>query len=177
MEFDFCDALLVNFAQIRLTKRVTILSTIRRLGGLWFRVRTVSPRKDQSCRVEPLFRLLHPLSLASCALRLFQLTPSHTEEALALVALAFTTVVSIAVASTVVQPYAVEWRWASELLRSVLVPPELTELIAADTIRTDRASRALATVIECSVTAAPVIANGASVSLPKRVVRAMSFGR
>ena len=83
----------------------------------------------------------------------------------------------IAVASTVVQPYAVEWRWASELLRSVLVPPELTELIAADTIRTDRASRALATVIECSVTAAPVIANGASVSLPKRVVRAMSFGR
>ena len=70
----------------------------------------ISLRKDQSCRVEPLFRLLHPLSLASCALRLFQLTPSHTEEALALVALAFTTVVSIAVASTVVQPYAVEWR-------------------------------------------------------------------
>jgi len=175
MDFNFDDVLLVNFAQIRLTKRVTILSTIRTLGGLWFRVRTVSPRKDQSCRVEPLFRLLHPLSLASCALRLFQLTPSHTEEAL--VALAFTTVVSIAVASTVVQPYAVEWRWASELLRSVLVPPELTELIAADTIRTDRASRALATVIECSVTAAPVIANGASVSLPKRVVRAMSFGR
>ena len=59
----------------------------------------------------------------------------------------------------------------------MLVPPELTELIAADTIRTDRASRALATVIECSVTAAPVIANRASVSLPKRVVRAMSFGR
>src|SRR5438445_6717878 len=86
------------------------------------RVRTVSPRKDQSCRVEPLFRLLHPLSLASCALRLFQLTPSHTEEAL--VALAFTTVVSIAVASTVVQPYAVEWRWASALLRWVLGPPE-----------------------------------------------------
>jgi hypothetical protein len=57
-----------------------------------------------------------------------------------LVALAFTTVVSIAVASTVVQPYAVEWRWASGLLRSVLVPPELTELIAADTIRIDRAS-------------------------------------
>ena len=175
MDFNFDDVLLVNFAQIRLTKRVTILSTIRTLGGLWFRVRTVSPRKDQSCRVEPLFRLLHPLSLASCALRLFQLTPSHTEEAL--VALAFTTVVSIAVASTVVQPYAVEWRWASELLRSMLVPPELTELIGADTIRTDRASRALATVIECSVTAAPVIANGASVSLPKRVVRAMSFGR
>src|SRR5207245_11549111 len=105
---------------------------------------------------------------------LFQLTPSHTEEALALVALAFTTVVSIAVASTVVQPYAVEWRWASELLRSVLVPPELTELIAADTIRTDRASRALATVIECSVTAAPVIPKGAGVSLAHRLVRATS---
>jgi hypothetical protein len=100
---------------------------------------TVSPRKDQSCRVDPLFRLLHPLSLASRVLRLFQLTPSHTEEALALVALALTTVVSIAVASTVVQLYAGEWRWASELLRSVLV---LTELIVADTIRIDRASKA-----------------------------------
>jgi hypothetical protein len=58
--------------------------------------------------------------LASRVLRLFQLTPSHIEEALELVALAFTTVVSIAVVSiavvstavgsTVVQPYAVEWR-------------------------------------------------------------------
>ena len=85
--------------------------------------------------------------------------------------------VSIAVGSTVVQPYAAEWRWASELLRSVLVPPELTELIAADTIRIDRASRALVTVIERSVTVAPVTANDASVSLPKRVLRAMSFGR
>jgi hypothetical protein len=71
-------------------------------------------------------------------LRLFQLTPSHTEEALELVALAFTTVGSIAVASIVVQPYAEEWRWASELLRSV---PELTELIAADTIPIDRATK------------------------------------
>ena len=59
----------------------------------------------------------------------------------------------------------------------MLVPPELTELIAADTIRIDPASRALVTVIERSVTVAPVTANGASVSLPKRVVRAMSFGR
>jgi hypothetical protein len=92
-----------------------------------------------------------------------------------LVALAFTTVVSIAVASTVVQPYAVEWRWASEPLQSVLVPPELTELIAADTIPTHRASRALVAVIERSVTVAPVIANGAGVSLPKWVVRAMSL--
>jgi hypothetical protein len=49
-------------------------------------------------------------------LRLFQLTPSHTEEALALVAQAFTTVVSIAVAYTVVQRDAVEWPRASELL-------------------------------------------------------------
>jgi hypothetical protein len=48
-------------------------------------------------------------------LRPFQLTPSHIEEALALVALAFITVASIAVAFIVaafivVQPYAVEWR-------------------------------------------------------------------
>jgi hypothetical protein len=57
-----------------------------------------------------------------------------------LVALAFTTVVFIAVAPTVVQPYAVEWRSASEPLQSVLVPPGLTELIAADTIRIDPAS-------------------------------------
>ena len=62
---------------------------------------------------------------------------------------------SIAVASTVVQPYAVEWRWASELLRSVLVPPELTELIAADTTPTHRATRALVAVI---VTATPITA-------------------
>jgi hypothetical protein len=70
-------------------------------------------------------------------LRLFQLTPSHTEEALVLVALAFTTVVSTAVASTVVQRYGVEWPWASELLRSVLL--ELTGLIAADIVPIDRA--------------------------------------
>jgi hypothetical protein len=48
-------------------------------------------------------------------LRLFQLTPSHIEEALAFIALAFITVASIAVgfivaAFIVVQPYAVEWR-------------------------------------------------------------------
>jgi hypothetical protein len=64
--------------------------------------------------------LLHPLSLASRVLRLFQLTPSHIEEALALVALAFIMVASIVeafivvpfivVAFIVVQPYAVEWR-------------------------------------------------------------------
>ena len=40
----------------------------------------------------------------------------------------------------------------------MLVPPELTELIAADTIPTHRASRALVVVIERSLTAAPVTA-------------------
>jgi hypothetical protein len=89
-------------------------------------------------------------------LRLFQLTLSHIEEALELVALAFTTVVSIVAASTVVQSYAVEWRWVSELLPWVLLPPELTELIAAGTIPTDRATRALVAVIERSLTAAPI---------------------
>jgi hypothetical protein len=92
-----------------------------------------------------------------------------------LVALAFTTVASIAVASTMVQPYAVEWRWASELPQSVLVPLELTELIAADTIPTHRASRALVAAIERSVTVAPVTTNLAGVSLPKWVVRPMSL--
>jgi hypothetical protein len=59
---------------------------------------------NQSCRVVSL--LLHPLSLASGALLLFQLTPPHIlEEVLALVALAF-----IVVAFIVVQRYAVEWR-------------------------------------------------------------------
>jgi hypothetical protein len=106
--------------------------------------------------------LLHPLSLASRVLRLFQLTPSHIEEALALVALTFITVASIAVAFIVEQRYAVEWLWALELLRSVLVPPEPTELIAADTIRIDRA-RALVAVIERSLTAAPIHRSGAGV--------------
>ncbi len=40
----------------------------------------------------------------------------------------------------------------------MLVPLELTELIAADTIPTHRASRALVAVIERSLTAAPVTA-------------------
>ena len=48
--------------------------------------------------------------MASRVLRLFQLTPSRIEEALALVALASIMVASIAVAFIVVQPYAVEWR-------------------------------------------------------------------
>ena len=58
-----------------------------------------------------------------------------------MVGLAFTMVVSIAVASTVVQPYDAEWRWASELLRWVLLPPALMH--AADIIPTDRATRLL----------------------------------
>jgi hypothetical protein len=39
------------------------------------------------------------------------------------------------------QRYAVEWPWASELLPSV--PLALTELIAADTIPIDRATKLL----------------------------------
>jgi hypothetical protein len=46
--------------------------------------------------------LLHPLSLASRVLRLFQLTPSHIEEAAALLAVGFITVALPAVASIVV---------------------------------------------------------------------------
>ncbi|MDA9492414.1 hypothetical protein XI08_25845 [Bradyrhizobium sp. CCBAU 11361] len=44
-----------------------------------------------------------------------------------LVAPVFITAVSIAVASIVVQPCAVELPWASELLRLVLLPTGLTE--------------------------------------------------
>jgi hypothetical protein len=43
-------------------------------------------------------------------LRLFQRTLSHIEVALALITAAFIAQASIAVAFTVVQPYAVEWR-------------------------------------------------------------------
>jgi hypothetical protein len=133
---------LVNFVQIRLRKRITILGIHdQKGGGPWFGEQTVRPRKDQSYRVESLFCLLPPLSLTPRVLRLFQLTPSHTEEALALVAQAYSTVVSIAVAYTAMQRYAVEWPWASELLPSV--PLALTELIAADTIPIDRATKLL----------------------------------
>jgi hypothetical protein len=58
---------------------------------------------------------------------------------LELAALAFTTVVSIAVAFIVVRPYAVEWRSAPELL--LWEQLELTELIAADTIHIVRATK------------------------------------
>ena len=80
--------------------------------GPWFGVRTDQPEKGliMSRRTLFLFRWLHPLLLASRVSRLFQLTPSHIEEALALVALASITVAFIAVAFIVVQPYAVEWR-------------------------------------------------------------------
>jgi hypothetical protein len=66
--------------------------------------------RDLSCQVEPLPRSPHPLSSASRVSQLSQPTPSHIGEALELVALAFTTVVSIAVASTVEQPCAAGWR-------------------------------------------------------------------
>jgi hypothetical protein len=55
--------------------------------------------------------------------------------------LAVTTVVSIAVAFIVVQRYAVEWRSASEQLQWEQLPPELTELLAADTIPMDRTTK------------------------------------
>jgi hypothetical protein len=69
------------------------------------------PKGDQLCHVEPSSRLLHPSSLASDALRPFQLTPLRTAVAvvLGLVVLAFITVASTTVAFTVVQPYAVGW--------------------------------------------------------------------
>jgi hypothetical protein len=135
-------AALVDLAQIRPRKRVTIFGIHDQKGGRTLVWRTnCQAEKGSSRRVEPLFRLPAPLSLAPRVLRLFQLTPSHTEEALALVAQALTTVVSIAVASTVVQRYAVEWPWASELLPSV--PLALTELVAADTIPIDRATISL----------------------------------
>jgi hypothetical protein len=46
----------------------------------------------------------------------------------------------------------------------VLVPPALTELIAADTIPTHRASRALVADIERSLTASPITPAAVQVS-------------
>jgi hypothetical protein len=86
---------------------------------------------DQSCQLEPFSRLLQPSSLALDALRPFQLTPSHIAEgvvALASTTLAFTAVAFTTVAFTVVLPYAVGWRWASELLRPVPPPTAHTAL-------------------------------------------------
>jgi hypothetical protein len=106
--------------------------------------------------------LLHPLSLASGVLRLFQLTLSHIAEALALAALAFIVAVSI-VAALIVVPFivvafivvcALEWRQASVLLPSALLPQAHITRRAADTLPTHRATRASAAVIERSVTAA-----------------------
>jgi hypothetical protein len=73
--------------------------------------------------------------------RLSQPTPSHIEEVLESAALAFTTVASIAVAFTVVQPCAAGWRLASELPQWEQLPLELMELIAADTIPIDPATK------------------------------------
>jgi hypothetical protein len=116
--------------------------------------------------------LLHPLSWASGVLRLFQLTPSHIAEVLLSVALAFIAVVSI-VAAFIVVPFivvafivvcALEWRQASVLLPSALLPQEPITRHAADTILTHRATRASAAVIERSVTAAAAIAAAVPVS-------------
>jgi hypothetical protein len=104
--------------------------------------------------------LLQPLSLASHVLRLFQLMPSHIEEALALVALALITVVSIAVAFTVEQPCAVGWRSASELRQWEQLPLGLTELIAADTIPIDRATELLKGRRQHAGEVAPVTVGG-----------------
>jgi hypothetical protein len=101
--------------------------------------------------------LLHPLSLASGVLRLFQLTLSHIAEVLVSVALAFIAVSSI-VAAFIVVPFivvcALEWRQASVQLPSALLPQAHITRRAADTIPTHRATRASAAVIERSVTAA-----------------------
>ena len=85
--------------------------------------------------------------------------------ALELAAQAFTTVAFI-----VVQPYAVEWRWASVLLPLVLLLQEHITRHAADTIPTHRATRALATGIERSATATPI--RRCRCRLPRRQQRA-----
>jgi hypothetical protein len=63
-------------------------------------------------------RLLHPLSSASPALRLFPLTPSHIEEALVLVELALITAAFIALAFIVAVSIAV----VSIVLVTVVLP-------------------------------------------------------
>ena len=119
--------------------------------------------------------MLHPLSLASCLLRLFQPTPSLEEAvvalALAFITVAFITVPFIVAVFIVVQRYAVEWRWASVLLPSVQLLQEHMEPNAADTIPTHRATRVLAAVIERSVTAAPITAPGG----PRRATMNLPF--
>jgi hypothetical protein len=96
--------------------------------------------------------LLHPLSSASHALRLFQLTLSHIGVApafitAAFIALAFITVASITVvfivvAFIVVHTYAPGWQSVSVLLRWELLPLVLITGHAVDTIPTHRATRA-----------------------------------
>jgi hypothetical protein len=87
--------------------------------------------------------------------------PSHIEELLALVALELAALAFTTVAFIVVQPYAVEWRWASVLLPLVLLLQEHITRHAADTIPTHRATRALATV--SSVRRPPRLSGGAGV--------------
>jgi hypothetical protein len=62
-----------------------------RSGALGSEYELINLGRDKSCRVEPLYCLLHPLSPASCLPRVFPLTPPPIEEA-ALLALAFITV-------------------------------------------------------------------------------------
>jgi hypothetical protein len=126
----------------------------------------------QSCHVEPFSHLLHPLSLASGSLGLFQLTPPHiavVSTAAVSIAVAFT-----AVASTVV--YAREWRSASVLplsvlLRSVLpprvliTPPAITALPPRSVVHT-------ATIIMPPTTAVyprHSVLGGAAVASPRAI--------
>jgi hypothetical protein len=96
--------------------------------------------------------------------------PSHIEEALALVALELAAQAFTTVAFIVVQPYAVEWRWASVLLPLVQLLQEHITRHAPDTIPTHRATRALATGIERSATATPI--RRCRCRLPRRQQRA-----
>jgi hypothetical protein len=101
--------------------------------------------------------------------------PSHIEEVLALVALELAALAFTTVAFIVVQPYAVEWRWASVLLPLVLLLQEHITRHAADTIPTHRATRALATGIERTATATPI--RRCRCRLPRRQQRAGRRGR
>jgi hypothetical protein len=98
---------------------------------------------DQSCQLEPFSRLLQPSSLALDALLPFQPTLSHIAEGVALASTtpAFTAAAFTTVAFIVVLPYAVEWRWASELLRPVPPPTAHMALIAAAIIPIRPATR------------------------------------
>jgi len=97
---------LVDFTTTRATSSYALLMAGPHLTREW---------GDQSCHIEPVFRLLPPLSWRSHVLRLFQRMPSLEEAVAGITAVVFTTlvftaVVCIADAFTVERPYAVEWR-------------------------------------------------------------------